>query len=451
MAAGNMRQAATLFAFTVNYIFGAGVLGIPYAIAEGGILASCVVLILSSFICLVSMVWIIECQERANLLRGTTGIVEYSKMCRIFLSRKVQIVYDIALTVFVFFSSWMYASIASISLSKTLPILSNATQCDITGAAGFLWTVDRDCYYDYLIYLGIFSLLMFGVLQIDFAKMQILQITLTCIGLSAIVIMIVTVFVAMPRNGLAEINSREAYFDPTHFGSVFATFVFSQLCTHGVPLLSSLPENKNLVRGVFILVIGTTTVLYLLLGISSALFFGNDPVRSNPYRVNKLITLNWQDYTAETLDGNLISRIVSYYVRLYPAVTCSAAFPLYSITLGNGWESAIHSHKTKDHLARVDADKPKTKYYIAASIPSIVAAALLANVTYMLIFIGVSAFVIAFFIPPFLQIESMHRVPKLKKTRYSWEFSKTGYCYACVIFASVALVYTVYSIIASYI
>jgi len=435
-------QAAGLFAFTVNYIFGAGVLGIPYAIAQGGIVCSSILLVFSSYICLMSMMWVVECQERANHILGTTGAVEFSKMCEMFISSKAQKVYDVALTVFVLCSSWMYASIVGVSFSKSVPIFSNASKCDVTAHTGPLWTMDDiTCWGDYLIYLIAFSILMTFVVRMDLSGMKKLQLALTCIGLSALVLMLATVCAAIPGDGLSKIDTETKVFNASNFGAVFGTFVFAQLCSHGVPLLTQIPKRKDIIRPVFIGVISTTTLLYLLLGISCAIFFGVNPDLMDRHSVNKLITLNWQDYTMGTDNGNIFSKIAGFYVRIYPAVTCGAAFPLYAITLGNGWHYSLSSDQTLDQ-----AETDKGMYYIAAMLPPVFAAAFMADVTFMLNFVGLSAFVIAFILPPLMQLSSRKMVPELVHTQYSWHFSKPFYCFLCLAFACVALGYTLYSI-----
>ncbi|GBG29068.1 Amino acid transporter, putative [Hondaea fermentalgiana] len=435
-------QAVLLFAFTVNYIFGAGVLGIPYAVAHGGIIAASVTLVISSALGLLSMVWVLECQERANCFKGTTGIVEFSTMCELFIGRKTRTLYEVSLTLFVLSSAWMYASIFSVSLAKSVPIMSDSSQCDLASVKGFLWNVPhKSCWGDYLIYLGIFALLMSILVQTDLAKMKVLQLTFTCVGLFALFLMVITVGAAMPEDGFADIDTSLEVFNASSFGAVFGTFVFAQLCHHGVPLLSHIPERRDIVRPVFVAVIGTTTSLYLVLGVMCAIFFGVVDDVPTPRPVNKLITLNWADYTAGAASAGPFAQAVSYYVRLYPAITCGAAFPLYAITLGNGWYHSYYGGETPPPGVGFS----RRIFYLAATFPAIFCAAFMADVSFMLILVGISAFIIAFFIPPSMQLQSRRIVPECVVTRYSWHFSKPFYCYVCLIFACIAFCYTVIS------
>ena len=57
---------AASFCFTVNYIFGAGVLGVPYAIAHAGIVVSSFFLCIISAMSCVAMIWVVEACARGE-------------------------------------------------------------------------------------------------------------------------------------------------------------------------------------------------------------------------------------------------------------------------------------------------------------------------------------------------------------------------------------------------
>ena len=59
-----------MFAYTLNFMFGAGVLGNPFAMANGGIAASILTLLASSSLALLGMIWTVEAIERANMLKN---------------------------------------------------------------------------------------------------------------------------------------------------------------------------------------------------------------------------------------------------------------------------------------------------------------------------------------------------------------------------------------------
>ena len=450
----SFQEAAGLFAINVNYIFGAGVLGLPYAVAHGGVLSSSVLLVFCSAVCLVSMLWVLEAHHRAVSVKGGGAqVVEFAEMCRLFLGVRAQQLYNVSLTIYAICSCWMYASIFSLSMAKSLPVWSNASQCDISSHTGPLWQLEpRACWGDYLLYEAVFAVVMSFVVRMDIGAMKGMQMSLTAFGLTAMLTMCVTVWVAIPGDHLAHLDSDTAWFNPSGFGGVFGTFVFAQMCHQGVPLLQSVPSRKSLVKPVFVGTLCFTTVLYLVFGVSCALFFGLEP-RDNPEPLKKLITLNWVEYTAGADKAGVLATIVSYFVRLYPAITVSAAFPLYVITLANGWFQAWHGSGSGSAAvgdagadAHVEAaaapPQDKTLFNLLAMCPPVLFAAFMADLSFMLFFVGLTGILIAFLLPPMLQLASIKAVPSMAVTVDSGHFSRPVYCYFCLGWAVVTLVIT---------
>ena len=60
--------AIAAFAFTLNYIFGAGVLSLPHTVANAGVVGCAVFMIFTSFVSAVSMIWLTEVCGRAEAL-----------------------------------------------------------------------------------------------------------------------------------------------------------------------------------------------------------------------------------------------------------------------------------------------------------------------------------------------------------------------------------------------
>jgi len=64
----SLKSLLTASAFTINFIFGAGILGIPIAFVSGGILAGVVTLFCVTIFSAASMIWEVECIARAEAL-----------------------------------------------------------------------------------------------------------------------------------------------------------------------------------------------------------------------------------------------------------------------------------------------------------------------------------------------------------------------------------------------
>ena len=251
-------QNLTLFAFTINFIFGAGVLSIPYAFLNGGIVSAGLTLVVASVLSLITALWLFEIQARGQTIkayRATTNQadaessellsppfrifdskqIEISELCQLFSGPKAKLLYDCSISLFASSSAWMYASISAVSLSKSFPILTkeagNQTfDCDIAGHSGFLWKMsEARCYYDYLIYMAVFSLFQVYLIIIGIERLRMMQQVFTVVGLIALFTMITTVLSAMAEEGLADLDSKTIVFDINGYGSVFSTFVFAQV------------------------------------------------------------------------------------------------------------------------------------------------------------------------------------------------------------------------------
>ena len=65
-----LASPATIFTMVVNFVLGAGVLGLPYAIATAGIIASAVSLVVVGLLSFLTSSWLLEVGDRANALQN---------------------------------------------------------------------------------------------------------------------------------------------------------------------------------------------------------------------------------------------------------------------------------------------------------------------------------------------------------------------------------------------
>ena len=66
--AAPVAGSVAAFAFTLNYIFGAGVLSLPHTVANAGVIGCAVFMIFTSLVSAVSMIWLTEVCGRAEAL-----------------------------------------------------------------------------------------------------------------------------------------------------------------------------------------------------------------------------------------------------------------------------------------------------------------------------------------------------------------------------------------------
>ena len=181
--------ALIAFAFTVNYIFGAGVLSIPYSVAHAGIVGSCIFMAFTAFLSSVSMIWLVGvCGRAEGILRSkeedqldspmlksfgsreeNEGVyafrisrrrLEVNELTQIVLGTIPNYMYTASVTLFSISSMWFYGVIFSLSFTQTLPlpfykdtynVWHHGSSCNFNEGLG---QVAPGCRETYTIYLG---------------------------------------------------------------------------------------------------------------------------------------------------------------------------------------------------------------------------------------------------------------------------------------------------------
>lgn len=500
------------FAFTVNFIFGAGVLGIPAAFVQAGILASLVFLAVVSIIAAITLGWEAEICARAeawvssNEMQGaeeeatprfevTRRRFEMPELCEIFYGPVMRKVYELSVTFYAISSMWFYCVIFAVSLSSVLPfglVMDDTTTCDFD--VGLANTSD-DCRAAYTFYLVLFAVLVCLLTTCNLNEMTRLQVTLTAFASLCLALMIATSTIALIRGPYGGSNtdfefsssnktdsglklmeggggeeeggshvdeeteshisgSVPLFINVAGFGRAFASFVFAQMAHHGGPQLVQLLENKRESASVFRGALGFTFLTYALLGGITALFFGGN--------IKELVTLNWKGYTAETGYDYPLATLISYVVRLFPAITVLAAFPLQAVTLGDSWAARLPSSFGAFYSERV----VRAACRWSAIVPAVLGAAFFNNLSAIISICGLCGFNLMLVTPALLQLRSRRlcslrwdeacgaRAPWLRGERALdgmavWEngFSGRNTCLFVLVFSVVAFGYTIVGLV----
>lgn len=512
------------YAFTINYIFGAGVLGVPYALAHAGVVVSSITLVLFSAMSCIAMIWVVEtCArgdamvtggkfafkapsanwadlsasftasfnesssfhdtpstpstvpkkgQRASFLQPAESDPEYQptyeistlrlevgELSEMFLGRRMRYLFDLSVTIFSLVSMWLYAVLFTLSMSETLPLTFIASDT-CTYDAG-LWNVSAECRSLYWVYLLVFLAMMLATAFVDLSSQVRLQQTLTVMAFVCVLLMVGTVAVAVcvtdgghlpssTSNSTSNSTSDSSnvgyipaatWFDADGFGKAFSAFIFAQLCHHGIPGLIQLVPNKRQCKPIFMAAVSTTTTVYLFLGILCAMYFGQSTAPD--MGTNKVISLNWGDYTEGVVPWH---DLIRYVVRLYPAVSVTAAFPLYANTLGLNWLLLAPERIQQSFVATIAVRW-------LAIIPGVVGAALMSDASTIISIGGLFGFMIEMVYPALLSIISTRKCRETfggsAATPYGWHFSKDTYAYAVLGIAAVAFVYALISLITS--
>lgn len=419
--------------------------------------------------------WLLEVQARAQAVSVPTAptfplalspqqeMLEVSELCRLFIGRRAQAIYDVSISAFVLCAAWMYATIFALSLAQTFPlVVGNGTRCHLDSV--YVWE-EPTCWMDYLIYIGAFFVVQVWLVMLGLERIQGVQQAFTLLGFVALFTMLGTVAGGLVEEGTSKLDEKVVLFDLSGYGKVFGTFIFAQLVHIGVPTLTRVAgDTPLLMKDVLVVVMTGTTLLYLLLGTVTALFFGTH----GPDKLNKIISLNWKDYTAGHAHAQGFATVVSYAIRLYPAVTVSAAFPLYAITLGTSWYQRSQHKKNggsspvftaegeaadigseallgnENGTSRSKGSSSRPYVLVATCIPMVLAV-FEANVTFILTLVGFSAYVLAFFMPAALQIYSKRRCTEMfdaYETVFDTATSTGGFVACTILFGLVSLVFS---------
>ena len=102
------------------------------------------------------------------------------------------------------------------------------------------------------------------------------------------------------------------------FGRCFATLVFAQSMQPAGPALAHDAARPRATRRIIVAALGTTCVLYLLLGSLVSLFFRD--------ATEKVATVNWLSYSGGLQVAPWWAHVVSRWVVVLPSITTTAAF-----------------------------------------------------------------------------------------------------------------------------
>lgn len=496
--------AITAFAFTLNYIFGAGVLSLPYTVARAGVIGSAVFMLFTALISSLSMVWLVEVCGRAeaitryveelrieqksdsplrtqiiadrleiqgkDLFRISSRRLEMNQISSLFLGYWPSWLYSTSVIFYALGSMWFYAVIFARSLTETVPLsmfVDSGDHCDLSVP---LYETTKECYHNYFFYLGIFLILTMFLSLFELAEQKKLQNSLSIMAMTCIFIMIITLVVeAIQHPYIAGNDNRTTPTTPTapsssslpsplttpllrgyeppvigisikDFGDAFMNFVLAFMAHHGVPGLIQLMENKKQAPKVFVSAMCVSCSIYLVLGSIAALYFG-----LGKDGIKSLITLDWYNFNGSSnplSDGNVFTKSISYIVRLYPCVSVIAAFVLNADTLGSAMRVMLFSNPESQTL------KVASRWVIVWI--SISCAALMTKIAVIVSICGLAGVNLVMVFPSLLQIYSKKRCYELFErhaTPYTGFFSADVYPYLMLVFALVTAGLGLFSLI----
>lgn len=238
------------------------------------------------------------------------------------------------------------------------------------------------------------------------------------------------------------------------FGVMFTTSIFSQLFQHSVPgLIRPLSnDDKKHVPRIFRNALITTTLLYVAIGCTTVLYFGDSLSQS----VNlNFVGFSW-GLTADAGWANILVRLLAFIVVLFPALDTLSVFPLIAITLGNSLHAAfrhtIHVDAVLSLLPFMDNSEhharrkvSRTFWRLVASIPPVIGSFFVHDLVVSLQIAGLCGIFVALIMPALLHLQTEHRIALIPASMQTGllfpdTYNRTLYVYTVVLLGVLALV-----------
>eukprot|EP00002_Diphylleia_rotans_P040766 TRINITY_DN9749_c0_g1_i2.p1 TRINITY_DN9749_c0_g1~~TRINITY_DN9749_c0_g1_i2.p1 ORF type:complete len:482 (+),score=82.13 TRINITY_DN9749_c0_g1_i2:70-1515(+) len=445
------------YCYGMNFIVGVGVLTVPWAFREGGLILSTLTLLISTAISFIAMNWLLEvfcrthalqmAQQPRNLENDSDFIAnsgepdyrianrkfEIGELVGLFMGPKVQRGYEVVICIYMFGALWSYCSVFATSAATYIPIpfINDGNTCE-------------DCDSLYYFYLAVFGSIVIPLSCMDLHEQVVTQVLLAVFRFVAIFIMISTSAYGIDKElppDPEEPNSFDDKEDTTlfnfpGFGSMFAIVAFSQMFQLGVPTLTHPIKDRMKLRKIYFSLLSSTFLLYGTLGITLVSYYRQ--------YIDKQCSLNWVDYDYRrnpSGDPPAFAYILSYLIVLFPALDVLSAFPLSAITLSNNLREVIEGD-----------GGPMSKYRkiglrLLSSIPPVLGAMAIRDISIILRYVGIFGFVINFVAPALLQIESTktckRAFPEHPNTPFTHRFmSQQWLPYAVIIFSFFGIIIT---------
>eukprot|EP00727_Mastigamoeba_balamuthi_P012013 m51a1_g7434 hypothetical protein (486) ;mRNA; r:51912-53707 len=391
------------YSVAINYIIGAGVLGVPYAFYVAGVPLTGVTLAFFAVFLVLGCMWVIEIMSRAKGYEAVSPSVSgssprythdfdrcsYTHFCYLWGGHAGKFFSEAIIACYCYGCLWAYVATFSSSLAMLMfEFVVGTETCDI-----YEETASAACHATYYGCCGVFALIVLGLTLLDITEQQGLQVALTLYRFVAFALMLGTVGVGLAHGG----PQQHADSDPrglwrlkwSGFGVMFPSAAVA-LNVH-YNLADALAPLRNKRKSPFIAAAAQLTSLafYVAVGASCAVFF-------NPPR--PLVTLNWAGYTGR--DGgwgegpaHWWATAIQLAIVLFPVIDLTNVYPLVAITLSGNLAVAL-----PESLAR-----RRVLVRMMAAVLPLVLGTLVGRLDTIFTIAGMFGFAIEFVVPPVFQ------------------------------------------------
>jgi amino acid permease len=432
-AAGHHFSPAVAICFTLNYVVGTGFLTLPAAVYSSGLLLGSVCIFVVMAMAAVSQHMLLSVMARgqkyeveppmlepllssedggaapaplAPLLAQSGRKVEIVELCRQFGGVPVELLYSIALCLYLAGSLWTYGSVFATSLAEFGGVSMDTA---------------------YFLYLGLLSLVVVPLSCLELEEQIPLQVALTAGRLLVMFLMVAVIAIG------GEFGGEEGGDDGQHhqlvnwkgLGTILPSAVFASAFHHSLPALVYPIENKKHLGGIFDAALLIACACYVTVSVVVAYHFGSNVASS--------ANLNFEAWVPPEPIPSWVGDVASTIISLFPALDVLSAYPLNAITLG----SNVHAAFMAGGIAS-GSRSWRTLFRLSASIPPLVGAALYADIGWITNFTGLAGFIIIFIIPAGLHWVASGRIKSPTAYDQGWLTRRKLLCASLVGFTGVA-------------
>jgi hypothetical protein len=216
-----------------------------------------------------------------------------------------------------------------------------------TAECSDILNLSEGCEWSFRLFLSVFAVIVIIMSLLEFKEMVAYQVVLTIARFALIAVFVLVTAVGIWNDPIDNQSRRTAppyvsdvpLFDFSGLIGVFSTSVFAQLVNFGVPdLIAPMAKRADGFK-VFAAALVATALMYALVGIFCALYFGS--------AIESQVNINFSHYRGGAALGEPIpwwAISIQYYAALFPAMDVLSMFPLCCVSLSNTWRAALLSH-----------------------------------------------------------------------------------------------------------
>jgi hypothetical protein len=350
---------------------------------------------------------------------------EPSELCEVFVGRWLKVLYLLTLTVYSFFATLSYATVAGSAWSVNLPLnFGTLKECSDKDFFNQIIPDDEGCANAYRFCVFLFGVIVIPITLLDLKEQAIVQLilgllrflTLGCIIIYCLVYLFQGDVIAncgnpftnyTPFDNETIINETDLFnatsslkdivlhFNFNSWVAAIPVFVYAFILHQGIPSLTHPIKEKNWLRSYFNLLFFVITLFYLTLGLVVGFWFRDC--------TNETCTLNWHPFTSPSHSTAL--RVLSYYLILFPSIDVCSVFPLLIHTIVNNIYTVVFCHDSSEMKGWSYFFIHLGMKFVAAIVP-IAIGLCVSNLVYVLKYAGLLGFFISLFYPILWQLSS---------------------------------------------